>query len=90
MTQSDEMTPEARKEYIRISLEVFRDDIEKMRDECAEEITPQLKALGIDVSNDSKVYDAIEAFAKIDAETFFSAVGFDMSNICEDIAFREG
>lgn len=84
------MTEEQRKKAIKEALLVFRDDIEKMRDECAEKITPHLKALGFDVKDDCEVYNAIEAVAKIDAEIFFSNVGFDMSNLCEDIAFCEG
>ena len=84
------MNPEERKKAIKEALLVFRDDIEKMRDECAEKITPHLKALGIDVSDDCEIYNAIEGFANIDAEEFFHCVGFDMSNLCEDIAFCEG
>ena len=84
------MTEEERKKAIREALGIFRDDIEKMRDECAEKVTPHLKALGVDVSNDSEVYDAIEEYAKITADDYFSIVGFDMSNLCEDIAFCEG
>ena len=84
------MTEEERKKAIREALEILRDDIEKMRDECAEKITPHLKAFGVDVKDDYEVYKAIEANAKINAENFFCCVGFDMSNLCEDIAFCEG
>ena len=83
------MTEEERKKAIREALEILREDIEKMRDECAEEITPLLKSLGVDVTKERYVYDAIEDFAKITAEDFFSSVGFDMSNLCENIAFCE-
>ena len=84
------MTEEERKKAIRDALEILRDDIEKMRDECAEAIALHLKALGIDVTDELEIYNAIEGFANIDAERFFHSVGFDMSNLCEDIAFCEG
>ena len=84
------MTPEERKKAIREALEIFRDDIEKMRDECAEKITPHLKAFDINLHNAYDVHYAIEQLAKISADSFFEKVGFDMLNLCEDIAFCEG
>lgn len=83
------MTPQERKKAIKDALLIFRYDIEKMRDECSEKITPHLNALGINVTDECEIYNAIEVFAKIDAERLFHCVGFDMSNICEDIAFCE-
>ena len=61
------MTEEERKKAIREALEILRDDIEKMRDECAEAIALHLKSLGIDVTDELEIYNAIEGFANIDA-----------------------
>ena len=80
------MTEEERKKAIREALEILRDDIEKMRNECADKITPHLKAFNTNLHNEGDIYDSIESLAEIDACSFFETVGFDMMNMCEDIA----
>ena len=79
------MTPEERKKAIRESLEILRDDIEKMRDECAEKITPHLLAFETNMYSEYDIYEAIESLAKIDADSFFETVGFELMHMCEDI-----
>lgn len=84
------MTEDERKKAIKEALEQLRDNIEAVRDNCAETITPHLKALGVDLSNDWGMYESIEVLAKINAESFFEGVGFNMMSMCEDIMFCEG
>lgn len=83
------MTEEERKKAIREALEILRDDIEKMRDECAEKITPHLRAFGTNMHNEYDIHYAIESLAKISADSFFESVGFEMMNMCTDIALCE-
>ena len=79
------MTEDEHKKTIKDALEKLRDNIEAVRDDCAETITPHLKALGVDLSSDWGLYESIEVLAQINADSFFECVGFNMVSLCEDI-----
>ena len=79
------MTPEERKKAIREALAVLRDDIQNLRDECAMKITPHLLAFETNMYSEYDIYEAIESLAKIDADSFFETVGFELMHMCEDI-----
>lgn len=86
------MTEEEKKAHrdaIKKALRDLRDNIETLRDNCAEEITPHLKALGVSFEDDWTLYEGIEREAGINAESFFESVGYNMAALCEDMIFCE-
>ena len=80
------MTEEESKKAIREALEILRDDIENVRDKCAEKIMPLLKDFEINIYDENDVYFGIESLADIDSRSFFNPVGFEMMNMCVDIS----
>lgn len=79
------------KQAVKDALKRLRDGIQSLQDECGEEITPHLRALGFvfEGYDDFALYDFIEEAADINAESFFSSVSYDIFSLCEDIMFNE-